>query len=97
MFANGMRPVHPGEVLREAYLVPLQMSGKELASALLVSSEQVNRIAREKLGISPVMSLRLSRYFGTTPEFWLNLQMMYELQTARRVSGESINREVQPR
>lgn len=97
MFANGMRPVHPGEVLREDYLVPLQMSGKELASALLVSSEQVNRIVREKLGISPVMSLRLSRYFGTTPEFWLNLQMMYELQTARRVSGESITKEVQPR
>ncbi|MGF6182070.1 addiction module HigA family antidote [Massilia sp. UYP32] len=97
MFANRMRPVHPGEVLREEYLVPLKMSGDALAVALLVSPAQVNRIRREKSGISPIMALRLSRYFGTTPEFWLNLQMMYELQTAKSLSGESITKMIQPR
>ena len=97
MFTNRMRPVHPGEVLREEYLVPLNMSTRELAGALLVSSAQVSRIAREKLGISPTMALRLSHYFGTTPEFWLNLQMTYELRLAREASGDSIINMIEPR
>lgn len=82
MFTNGMRPVHPGEILREEYLVPLNMSVNALATALHLTASRVNEVVREKRGVTPDTALRLSRYFGTTPEFWLNLQMAYELRIA---------------
>lgn len=82
MFANGMRPVHPGEILREEYLGPLDMSVNALATALHLTASRVNEVVREKRGVTPDTALRLSRYFGTTPEFWLNLQMTYELRKA---------------
>jgi len=80
-----MRPVHPGEVLREEYLESLDMSVNALAGALRLTAARVNEIVREQRGVSPDTALRLSRYFGTTPEFGLNLQMTYEL---RKVSQE---------
>ena len=67
MIKNGMRPVHPGEVLREEYLVPLDMTPNALAKALHVTPARINEIVREKRGVTPDTALRLSRYFGGDP------------------------------
>jgi len=96
MFINGMRPIHPGEILREEYLEPLGMSANALAGALRLTAARVNEIVREKRGITPDTALRLSRYFGTTPEFWLNLQMTYELRKAIETEGKLIMETIQP-
>lgn len=96
MITNGMRPVHPGEVLREEYLKPLAMSVNALARALRLTPGRVNDIVLERRGVSADTALRLSRFFGTTPEFWLNLQMTYELQKTVRVGWERIEREIEP-
>lgn len=93
---NGMRPVHPGEVLREEYLVPLEMTANALAIALRVPAPRVNEIVRERRGITPDTALRLARYFATTPEFWLSLQTSYDLKVAARASGKMIEKEVLP-
>lgn len=71
--------VHPGEILREEFLVPLRMSGYKLAKSLDVNAQSVNDIVLEKRGISAEMAVRLGRFFGTTPEFWINLQSAYDL------------------
>lgn len=97
MFINGMRPIHPGEILREEYLEPLAMSANALAGALRLTAARVNEIVREKRGITPDTALRLSRYFGTSPEFWMNLQMTYELRKAIETEGKRIMDTVQPR
>lgn len=97
MFIKGMRPIHPGEILREEYLAPLAMSSNALAGALRLTPARVNDIVREKRGITPDTALRLSRYFGTTPEFWLNLQMAYELRKAIQTEGKMIMETIQPR
>ncbi|RNF31025.1 virulence factor [Massilia aurea] len=93
---NGMRPIHPGEILREEYLEPLGMSANALAGALRLTAARVNEIVREKRGITPDTALRLSRYFGTTPEFWLNLQMTYELRKTIETEGKLIMETIQP-
>lgn len=96
MVMNGMRPVHPGEVLREEYLKPLAMSVNALAKALRLTPGRVNDIILERRGISADTALRLARFFGTTPEFWLNLQMTYELQKTVSEGWERIEREIEP-
>jgi len=73
------RPVHPGEFLREEYLVPLGMSAGALAKKLNVPRTRIERIAKEEIGVTPDTALRLGKFFGTTPEFWLNFQIAYEL------------------
>lgn len=75
------RPMHPGEYLREEYLVPLEMSAGKLARALNLPRTRIERIVREEIGISADTALRLGRFFSTTPDFWLNLQQAYELET----------------
>ena len=97
MVTNGMRPIHPGEILREEFLALLDMSANALALALKVPAPRINDIVREKRAITPDTALRLARYFGTTPEFWLNLQTAYDLRRARRELGATIEREVSPR
>lgn len=97
MVKNGMRPIHPGEILREEYLLPLDMSPHALAKALHLAPSRVNEIVREERGITPDTALRLGRYFGTTAEFWLNLQMAYELRVAENVALPAIVAEIQPR
>ncbi|MBA1241918.1 MULTISPECIES: HigA family addiction module antitoxin [Pseudomonas] len=94
MFKNGMRPIHPGEILREEFMVPMGLSASALARALGVSAPTVNDIARERRGISADTALRLSRCLGTTPEFWVNLQASYDLRVAEIESGEMICRQV---
>ena len=80
MSTNRMRPIHPGEILREEYLVPLGMSANELAQAIDVPANRVTEIVRERRAITAETALRLSRAFRTTPEFWLNLQTAYDLR-----------------
>jgi antitoxin HigA-1 len=94
---NGMRPVHPGEVLREDYLIPLGMSVNALAKALHVPTPRLNEVARERRGITADTALRLARYFGGDAQSWLNLQAMYELRMAEIASAKKIEREVQVR
>lgn len=97
MSKNGMRPVHPGEILREDYLVPLDMSANALARELHLSAPRINDVVRERRGITADTAMRLARYFDSTPEFWLNLQLEYDLKTAELKNSEQIKREVQPR
>lgn len=94
---NGMRPVHPGEVLREEFLVPLGMSANALALALHVTAARINDIVRERRGITPDTALRLARYFGGDAESWLNLQQTYDLKVARRDHGAEIEAAIVPR
>jgi addiction module HigA family antidote len=93
---NGMRPIHPGEILREEFMVPMGLSANALAIALRVPAPRVNDIARERRAISADTALRLSRYFGTSAEFWLGLQSDYDMKIALAENGEQINREVLP-
>jgi len=96
MFKNGMRAVHPGEVLCEDYLEPLEMSANALAQALRVTPARINEIVREKRGITADTALRLARYFGGDAQSWLNLQAIYDLKRAEQESGEKINKEISP-
>lgn len=78
-------PVHPGELLREEFVIPLGLSQVELAERLGISRRRVNEILSEKRGITVDTALRLAQLLGTTPQFWLNLQQNYDLLTAPRV------------
>jgi addiction module HigA family antidote len=93
---NEMRPIHPGEILKEEFLTPLGMSGNALATALRVPANRVNGIINQKRGVTAETALRLARYFGTTPQFWLNLQTAYELRVAEQRDGSRVRREVKP-
>ena len=90
-------PVHPGEILREDFLKPLELSINALARGLHVPANHVSGVVNEKRGISAVMALRMARYFGTSPELWLGLQQDYELDVARDNAAARIEREVLPR
>lgn len=78
------RPMHPGEYLREEYLVPLGMSAGALAKRLNLPRTRIERIVKEEVGITPDTALRLARFFNTTPQFWMNFQQAYELETLAR-------------
>jgi addiction module HigA family antidote len=94
---NRLPPIHPGEILREEFLSPLGMSANELALALRVPATRINDIVNERRGITADTALRLSRYFGTTPKFWMNMQASWELEVAEDQLGHSVRREVLPR
>lgn len=94
---NKMRPVHPGEVLREEFLEPLGMSANALAIELKIPAPRINDIVRERRAVSPDTALRLARYFGTTAQFWLNLQTSYDLKITEETAGPKINSEVHSR
>lgn len=95
--ANGMRPVHPGEILREDFLAPLDLSVHALAQALHVPATRLHEIAKERRAVTPDTALRLARYFGGDAQSWLNLQASYDLKVAERDLGEAIASEVRPR
>jgi addiction module HigA family antidote len=88
-------PTHPGEVLKEDFLVPLGLTQVKLAKALKISFRTINEILNEKRSISPDMALRLARYFGTTPEVWIGLQADYDLYWAGMKSKKTID-EIKP-
>jgi len=79
---NNMRPIHPGEIIKEEYLEPLGMSANALAVALRIPAPRINDVIRQKRGISIDTALRLARYFNTTAQFWMNLQISYDLKIA---------------
>jgi antitoxin HigA-1 len=94
---NGLRPVHPGEVLREDFLIPLGLSVNALAVALHVPATRLHEIVKERRAITPDTALRLARYFGGDAQSWLNLQTAFDLKTAEQSLREKIASEVRPR
>lgn len=90
MAINAMRPIHPGEVLREEYLQPLGLSANALAVALHISAPRINDIILERRGVSPDTALRLARYFGGDAQSWLNLQSSYDLKKAESDMGANL-------
>ena len=92
-----LAPVHPGEILREDFMIPIGLSINALARALHTPPNHVSGIVNETRGISAKMALRLARYFGTSPDLWLGLQLDYELDLARDTAAAQIDREVLPR
>ena len=96
MFKNAMRPIHPGEVLREDYLSPLGMSANALARALHITPARVRDILHERRGITPDIALRLARCFGGDAQSWLNLQQAYDLKLAEKANWDLIVEQVQP-
>lgn len=78
---NALRPIHPGEILREEFLIPMHMSASALALAVRVPAPRINDVVRERRGVSADTALRLGRYLGTTPDFWMGLQTDYDLKT----------------
>lgn len=91
-----LKPVHPGEHLREDFLKPLGLSANRLAMDLRVPGTRIADIVAERRGITSDTALRLARYFSTTPEFWMNMQVRYELDVAEDEAAERIEREVMP-
>lgn len=96
MADNKLRPIHPGEILREEFLAPLGMSANALAMDLHVPAPRINDVVRERRAVSPDTALRLARYFGTTAQFWLNLQSAFDLKQAQAEAGARIEQEVSP-
>lgn len=94
---NKLPPIHPGEILREEFLIPLNMSINALAIALRVPATRLHEIVKERRGITPDTALRLARYFGGNAQFWLNLQTGYDLRIAKQKALPAIEREVLPR
>lgn len=93
---NGMRPIHPGEILREEFMIPLGLSANALAIALRVPAPRINDIARERRAITADTALRLARYFGTSAELWLGLQSDYDMKVTLAEHGDRINQDVAP-
>ena len=93
---NRVAPVHPGEILREEFLVPLGLNPHALATAMRVPATRMNEIVKERRSITADTALRLARYFNTTPELWMNLQKRFELDVARDAVEQEILRDVHP-
>mgnify|MGYP003999073143 CR=1 FL=1 len=93
---NNMRPIHPGEILKEYYLVSLELTPNALAKALHVPASRINDIVLERRAITPDTALRLARYFGNDAQSWINLQSAYDLKMAIQKQGEEINKSISP-
>ena len=91
-----LAPVHPGEILQKEFLEPMGLSQNKLAMALHVPARRINEIVLAKRGITADTALRLARYFGMTPQFWLGLQMDYELDIAKDALEDRLEREITP-
>ena len=96
MLKNGMRPVHPGEILKEDYLLPLGISSRALAKSLHVPAPRINDIVRQRRGITADTAMRLARHFGGDARSWMNLQIAYDLRLAEIKNARRIEREVAP-
>jgi addiction module HigA family antidote len=92
MVAKKLAPLHPGEVLREEFLVPLKLSAGALAKACGLPRTRIERIVAEDVGITADTALRLAKALGTSAELWLNLQNDFELETARRSIGKDLDK-----
>ncbi len=96
MSTQKMPPVHPGEILKEEFLEPKGISQNKLALDLRVPPPRISEIVRGKRAVTADTALRLSRYFGTTPQLWVNLQAHYDLEKAKDDLADKIEREVLP-
>lgn len=96
MFKNGMRPVHPGEVLVEDYIKPMGVSVRAVALALCVPYSRLSEITKGERGVTADTALRLERYFGSEAQGWLNLQSAYDLRIAETVAGKTIAKQITP-
>ena len=96
MKTNKLAPIHPGEILREEFMKPRNLSQNALARALNVPPRRINEIVLEKRGITADTALRLARYFGTSAEMWTGLQADYDLRRARYEKQKQIERDVEP-
>ena len=96
MFKNGMRPVHPGEILLEDYIKPLGISVNALSKALHVPYSRLREVVDGNRGVTADTALRLERYFGSEAQGWLNLQTAYDLRIAEKAVGKSIDKQVLP-
>lgn len=85
-------PTHPGEMLREEFLLPLGLTQRNLAEAIHVPYQRVNELVNQRRGITPSTALRLAKYFGTTPAFWLNVQLRWDLYRAQRAEADELAR-----
>ena len=97
MKSKRLEPIHPGEILREEFMVPLNLSVHALAMRLRVPATRIGDIVGGRRAISPDTALRLGRYFGTSPDLWLGLQAEYDLRVAQRDLGAKVERDVEPR
>ena len=97
MAKNKMRPVHPGEILREEYLLPLEMSVNALANELRVPATRLHEIVNERRSITADTALRLAQYFGGDAQSWLNLQSAYDLKIIETERGDEIKKQISPR
>jgi addiction module HigA family antidote len=92
-----LAPIHPGEILLEEFMKPLDLNAHQLALALRVPADRIQQIVAGERALSADTALRLARYFGTTPEFWMNLQASYDVRPAKQERLKQIEREVRPR
>lgn len=86
------RPTHPGEMLLEEFLLPMELTQRELADAIAVPYQRVNEIINARRGVTPSTALRLSKYFGTSTDFWMNLQLRWDLYQAREAEADILKR-----
>ena len=84
-------PTHPGEMLLHEFLRPLGLTQQDLATAIHVPFQRVNEVVRGRRGVTPSTALRLSKFLGTSPDFWLNLQLRWDLYHAERTEAEQID------
>lgn len=84
------QPTHPGEMLAEEFLRPMQITQRQLADAIHVPYQRVNELVNQKRGITPSTSLRLARFFGVSPDFWLNLQIRWDLHKAQQAEQDDL-------
>jgi addiction module HigA family antidote len=91
-----LEPIHPGEILSEDFLKPMEISINRLARDIAVPPGRISEIVNGKRGISADTALRLARFFGTSPDVWLGLQLEYDLRVAKRTSGMEIEKRIHP-
>ncbi len=91
-----LTPIHPGEILSEEFLIPTRISQSRLARDVNVPHRRINEICLAKRGVTPDTALRLARYFGTSAEFWMNLQQRYDLERLKDEIEERLKREIRP-
>ena len=88
-------PTHPGEMLREEFLIPMEMTQRQLAQAIQVSYQRINELVNEKRGVTPSIALRLAKFFGMSADFWMNLQLRWDLYHAQQEEAKQLER-IQP-
>ena len=85
-------PTHPGEMLKEEFLIPMEITQRKLAHGIKVPYQRINELVNGKRGVTPSTALRLAKYFGTTPGFWMNLQLRWDLYRAQRIEAKQLEK-----